>query len=327
MLSTNQPESTQINWSEKAKLKADVTGVCWQPTSAFQAATHEAGPIPVQKSLQTEGGQEPVHSFGTPEKPTTMCQYPDFFNASIAIGQQAPFQIHQPCEPYAITTVHLIDYQASSSCSYKSQATSMGFVPVNRAGPAIISSGQQVNSEMSFGFNGALQAAQPSMPFTWFTSVNSNATSFEAGRQYVNADVMPTWRSPLEPHAPSQAQSQTPWAAQAQVVPRVSFHRVPLPHRANSYLPQLTPLPAKYPQHSSVHPLDQLAHDDQDFDETTEKPQSRLSLRRVKTGIKRIPVGGAVQKRASEAIMLHSRQDRLSLMDLCGFETGSCCSR
>ncbi|KAL5513959.1 hypothetical protein ACEPAG_2720 [Sanghuangporus baumii] len=195
----NQSESTRMNCVEKGKSEADVTDLCWQPTSACQAATHESGPIPVQTSLQTEGSQELVHSFGMPEI-TTMCQYPDFFNASIATGQQAPFQIHQPCDSYANTAAHPIGYQANSGYSYNPQDTSMGFAPVNGARPAIILSGQQDDFEMSFGSNGALQAAQPSMPSTWSTSGNLNATFFETGSQYVKTDGAPTWQSPLGLH-------------------------------------------------------------------------------------------------------------------------------
>ncbi|KAL5501151.1 hypothetical protein ACEPAH_9538 [Sanghuangporus vaninii] len=291
----NQSESTQVSWAEKGELKADATDVCWQPTSAPQAASHEAGPIPVQAYLQTEGAQEPVHSFGAPEMPTSVCQYPNF-NASTAIGQQAPFQIHQSCDSYANAAAYLIGYQANSSCSYSPQDASMGFVPINGAGPAIISSGQQDDFEMSFGSNGASQAAQPSMPSTWSISGNLNANFFETGRQYVNTDVAPTWQSPLEPHAPSRAQSQLPWVAQAQVGSQVSFHQVPqtlvaqeeslrpqvpMTHRADSYVPQLTQLPTESPSHSPVHPLDLLTHDGQNSDETNqEKPRSILPGRR-----------------------------------------------
>ncbi|KAL5521942.1 hypothetical protein ACEPAF_1796 [Sanghuangporus sanghuang] len=133
---------------------------------------------------------------------------------------------------------------------------------------------------MPFGFNGASRAAQPSMPSIWSISGNLNATFFETGGQYVYTDVAPTWQSPLESHAPSQAQLQLPWVAQEQVEPQVNFHQVPqtlvaqeeslrpqvpLPHRAYPYVPQLTPLPPESPPHSPVHPLDLLAHDDQGF--------------------------------------------------------------
>ncbi|KAL5480511.1 hypothetical protein ACEPAI_1781 [Sanghuangporus weigelae] len=289
----NQPESTRINWAEKETLKADATDVCWQPTSVPQAATHGAGPIPVQTSLQMEGAQELVHSFGTSEMPTMVCQYPDFFNTSIAIRQQAPFQFHQPCDSYANIAARPMGCQASSGCSYNPEDTSMGFVPINVAGPATISSGQRDDFEMSFGFNGALQAAQPSMPPTWSASGNPSAAFSETGGQYVKTDGAPTWQSPLGSHATSQVQSQLPWAAQAQAVPQVSFHQipqtlvaqeaslrpqVPLPHRANSYVPRLPP---ESPPHSPVHPPDLLARDNQDSDKTTEeKPRSKLPGRR-----------------------------------------------
>ncbi|KAL5480553.1 hypothetical protein ACEPAI_1823 [Sanghuangporus weigelae] len=247
------------------------------PTSSPQAATHEAGSISVQISLYTPGAQESGPCSG---RPIPMCQYPKFFTSNIATGQQTPSQIHRPCDSYVNTAAHSIGYQANLGCSYNPQATSMGFVPVNEAGPAIISSGQQDDFETTFGFNGALQTAQPSMPSTWPTSGTLNATFFETGGS----------------HAPSQVQSQLPWAAQAQAVPQVSFHQipqtldaqeeslrppVPLLHRANSCVPQLTPLFPESPPHSPVHPLDLLAHDDQDSNETTEeKPQDSLPLRR-----------------------------------------------
>ncbi|KAL5521943.1 hypothetical protein ACEPAF_1797 [Sanghuangporus sanghuang] len=129
----NQSGSTHINWAEKGKLKADAIDVWWQPTSAPQAATHAAATIPVQTPLQMEGDQEPVHSFGTPGMPIPMCQYLDFFNASIAIGRQAPLQIHQSCDSYANTAAHSIGYQTNLGCSYNPQDTSMGFVPINGA--------------------------------------------------------------------------------------------------------------------------------------------------------------------------------------------------
>ncbi|OCB85858.1 beta and beta-prime subunits of DNA dependent RNA-polymerase [Sanghuangporus baumii] len=129
----NQSGSTHINWAEKGKLKADAIDVWWQPTSAPQAATHAAATIPVQTPLQMEGDQEPVHSFGTPGMPIPMCQYLDFFNASIAIGRQAPLKIHQSCDSYANTAAHSIGYQTNLGCSYNPQDTSMGFVPINGA--------------------------------------------------------------------------------------------------------------------------------------------------------------------------------------------------